>query len=143
MRNLEFHTPEGTVLKYGTGQGMGLYSSWTSMAWTHHVLVRLAAYQSTGESQFSDYLVLGDDVVIASEKVATQYCLLIELIGVSISTPKSVFPSTVRGVEFASKLITEEENLSPLPLGCLLTKTPLSIFTLWDSIYKRSGEASG
>jgi hypothetical protein len=83
-----------------------------------------------GIDKFEDYLVLGDDVVIAHHEVADSYISLMTEVGVSISIPKSIQPGPPKGVEFASKLITEEEDLSPLPLGCLKTKTILSIFTL-------------
>jgi len=48
---------------------MGIYSSWTSIAVTHHLLILLAAHR-VGHHYFKDYAVLGDDVVIADERVA-------------------------------------------------------------------------
>jgi hypothetical protein len=65
---------------------------------------------------FTDYLVLGDDVVVVGKEVASNYRLLIERIGVSISEHKSIVPSELIGMEFASKLITKEGDLSPLPI---------------------------
>jgi len=46
---------------------------------------------------------------------------VIEGIGVGISIHKSILPSALRGLEFASKLFRVEGNLSPLPI-VLLTK---------------------
>jgi hypothetical protein len=63
---------------------------------------------------------------------------IMEALGVKISMPKRVLPRTLEGVEFASKFLTREGDLSPLPLGCLYTKTPLSMFTLWDAIWGKS-----
>jgi hypothetical protein len=45
---------------------------------------------------------------------------LISDLGVEISIHKSVVPSLEIGVEFASKLINKEGNLSPLPIALLL-----------------------
>jgi hypothetical protein len=84
------------------------------------VIVRYAA-TLVGLTNFSDYLVLGDDVVIANKEVATCYQKVIESIGVSISMHKSIVPSELQGLEFASKLINKDGNLSPLPI-VLLTK---------------------
>lgn len=63
------NTNERIMVKYATGQPMGLYSSWAALAITNHILVRLAAYR-LGFNKFSDYLVLGDDIVIFSPQVA-------------------------------------------------------------------------
>jgi hypothetical protein len=84
----------------------------------NHVLVRIAALQ-TGHPNFRDYLVLGDDVVIAGKDVAVRYLELIKNLGVKVSPTKSVFPSRLLGLEFASKLIRKDGNISPLPIGLL------------------------
>lgn len=121
---------------YNCGQGIGFYSSWTSMAFLHHLLVRLAAYR-VGIKNFTDYLVLGDDVVIASELVRTEYVRLMESIGISISKAKTVTPSPAQGIEFASKLLCSRGNISPLPVGCLFDQTVSSLFQLWDALHDR------
>lgn len=92
------------------------------MALTNHVVVR---YRATlvGKTNFQDYLVLGDDVVIARGEVARRYQEVIESMGVGISMHKSIVPtpSEMMGMEFASKLVNKDGNLSPLPI-VLLTK---------------------
>lgn len=75
-----------------------------------------------GRINFQDYLVLGDDVVIAGKEVALMYQLVISELGVGISAHKSIQPSPKKGLEFASKLVSREGNLSPLPI-ILLTKS--------------------
>lgn len=94
------------------------------MALTNHALVRIAGAMA-GKRNFSDYLVLGDDVVIARKEVAMHYQELMIGLGVDISTTKSIFPSEVGGMEFASKLLTKEGNLSPLPLRLLSRESSL------------------
>jgi len=50
------------------------------MALTNHVLVRLAA-KRLGIDGFSEYLIIGDDVVIFNKKVAFEYISIIEFAG--------------------------------------------------------------
>jgi hypothetical protein len=105
---------------YTTGQGMGIYSSWTSMAVTHHLLIRLAAHR-VGIYRFKDYAVLGDDVVIADERVALAYKDIMLSIGLDIRVPKTMAPTEGHvPMEFASKLVFNGVNISPLPIGLLL-----------------------
>jgi len=68
---------------------MGAYSSWAMLALTHHVIVRASAHM-VGLSNFSDYCILGDDVVIRNDKVADAYFNLMKSLGVSINLSKSV-----------------------------------------------------
>lgn len=107
------------VVSYKVGQGIGLYRSWPAIAITNHVIVRYCGWL-VGISNFRDYLILGDDVVIANKKVALKYVEVINRIGVRISVPKSIHPSDLIGLEFASKLIMKEGNLSPLPILLLV-----------------------
>lgn len=103
---------------------MGLYTSWASLALTNHVLVRLAA-RRVGISKFTDYLVLGDDVVIARDAVAHEYLVLLSGLGVEVSTTKSIRPSEKIGAEFASKLLCRDGNVGPLPFGLLIDRPRL------------------
>lgn len=90
------------------------------MAFTHHVLIRLAAVRC-GYTTFKDYIVLGDDVAIADAKVAAAYHDIIKSIGIDISLSKSVVPTEgYNSWEFASKLMINGVVHNPLPLGLLL-----------------------
>jgi len=124
------------ILYYGTGQGIGLYSRWASIALFHHAIVRLAAIR-VGIKDFIDYLVLGDDIVIASETVYREYLILMGYLGVDISTRKSVLPTELSGCEFASKYIYKDGNISPLPAGNLFVRTIGRLFSLWDALLER------
>jgi len=65
---------ESTNVKYGTGQGMGAYGSWSiGLALYHHLVIRVAGYYAFKHFNFNDYLLLGDDVVIFDAKVARVY----------------------------------------------------------------------
>jgi len=72
------------LAKYEFGRPMGAYSSWAMLALTHHELVRVAAVRA-GLTGFSDYAVLGDDIVITNDAVASEYLKIMKYLGVSIN----------------------------------------------------------
>lgn len=136
ISRLKYWSPDlGKKITYSVGQGMGLYTSWALLALTNHVLVRLA-FLRVGERDFR-YLVLGDDVVIASDKASSEYRSLLAQLGVKVSLPKRVTPSDQVGMEFASKLIRKEGNLRPLPLGLLIEGRMVSKLQLIDHVVGR------
>jgi hypothetical protein len=98
----------GKMIRYSVGQPMGFLSSWSCFALSHHAIIQYCGHRS-GIHSFSDYTVLGDDVVIFNEQVANKYLHLIKHLGVEISLNKSLtwvhgdrtFPSA----EFAKRLI--------------------------------------
>lgn len=101
------------------------------MAITHHVLVRLSAFR-VGEAGFTQYLLLGDDLVINSKKVADSYQSLMKELGVQISIGKCLYPvsrANLYPTEFASKLTLNGVDVRPLPLGLVLEGRASSIFT--------------
>lgn len=95
------------VLKYSVGQPMGALSSFNMLAVTHHFLVQLAYRYtlplegrfSSGVKWYDGYEITGDDVVIFSHEVATQYLSIMKDIGVPINESKSVC-ATVPFVEY-------------------------------------------
>lgn len=83
------------------------------MAITHHIMVLVAARRA-GRVGFTDYALLGDDLVIADEAVAATYQVVARDLGVEINLSKSLISHT--GVsEFAKRLFDEGKDLSPLP----------------------------
>lgn len=118
-------------INYKSGQGMGFYTSWAFLAFTHHVIVKLSSLRC-GIKDFNDYLILGDDIVIAKEKVAIEYQKIMENLGVSISQSKSVVSNDnfIR-CEFASRQFSNGEEISHLPLGLILdTRHVMSLYHL-------------
>ena len=127
------------TIRYGTGQPMGAYSSWASMALVHHALVQFSSWLSdnqfdvsamadfslpglpqegltTRESRafFSTYLVLGDDVDISEKAtVADNYQLVCKAFGIKIGLHKSL-KSNNNFFEFANQRFCENGNISPL-----------------------------
>jgi hypothetical protein len=70
MVNLPFVTPEGDSISYNTGQPMGAFSSWPMFALSHHLVVQLAAYRASHKLPFTNYMLLGDDIVLGTGRVA-------------------------------------------------------------------------
>jgi len=102
------------IYSYTRGQPMGTLSSWASLALVHHFIVFLAS-QRAQITHFRDYLVLGDDIIIANKSVAEQYCLVCKDYGITIGLPKS-FVSNKGMFQFASQNIVKQDNISPLSL---------------------------
>nr|WMB96955.1 hypothetical protein [Solanum melongena]WMB97167.1 hypothetical protein [Solanum aethiopicum] len=105
-----------------TGQPLGYYGSWSLFSLSHHYIVWLAAKKAYPDrtSPFSDYALLGDDILITDSKVADQYKMLLDRLGVSISLPKSIISAT-GGVEFAKRFWVKsmQVDLSPISLKAL------------------------
>lgn len=110
----------GKYVKYAVGQPMGAYSSFAMLALTHHVLVRHAALKA-GIHNFKDYALLGDDIVIANDVVASNYLELMETLGVKINLSKSVVSKDI--AEFAKKWKAIGVNYSPIGAGLILQAT--------------------
>jgi len=104
-------------IKYSVGQPMGAYSSFGLLALTHHVIVRVAAIRSK-VFNFEDYCVLGDDVVIYNDIIASEYQNLMNSLGLTINPYKSVISKDF--AEFAKVLIGPQCNYTPIGPGILL-----------------------
>nr|UJQ92613.1 MAG: putative RNA-dependent RNA polymerase [Mitoviridae sp.] len=121
----EYALPERAVdssgmdkVYYTVGQPMGALTSWAMLALTHHTIVQWAAFRAgvikPGE-WFSDYAILGDDIVLADERVSDMYLLILEELGVQVGLAKSLV-STSGALEFAKRFIVGPVNLSPIPI---------------------------
>lgn len=105
-------------VEYKVGQPMGILSSWSVFALTHHAFIEYCAYLE-GYQSFRDYVVLGDDVAIFNSRVAKRYKLLMKRLGVTISPVKSFewepgsnFPPSG---EIAKRLFLNEDEITPIP----------------------------
>jgi len=108
-------------IRYSTGQPMGALTSWASMALLHHAIVLFSAYNvgvikpHMKITSFIDYLILGDDVVIANREVAMEYQRIMGLLGVTIGLNKS-FISDKGMFNFANQSFVGPTNCSPISL---------------------------
>lgn len=83
------------------------------MALTHHIIVNIAA-RRVGKKNFTEYALLGDDLVIADRAVADCYQVLMKDLGIEINLSKSLI--SYDGVaEFAKRIFWRGVDLSPLP----------------------------
>jgi len=119
--NRSYMTPKGRLLNYSVGQPMGAYSSWAAFSLTHHLVVAWAAHLC-GLSNFKDYIILGDDIVIKNNIVARKYITLMTRWGVDISKHKTHMSSNTyefckRWIRLSGKRYIE---LSGLPLKGIL-----------------------
>lgn len=103
-------------VRYAVGQPMGALSSWAMLALTHHFIVQWAAYRKGfAFGAFTEYAVLGDDIVIANGDVAGSYLQLMEALGVGIGIHKSL--CSRKGVlEFAKRYLVRGVDCSPVPV---------------------------
>jgi hypothetical protein len=128
------------LVKYEVGQPMGAYASWAALSMAHHLLVRWSAFLTA--QPLDEYVVLGDDIVIANSITAKKYYQLIQQLGVSISTGKSLVfhKNKPNSAEFAKHLIKEGVDLTPLSPNLLLEikvshfwyKVPEVCREIWD-----------
>jgi hypothetical protein len=101
-------------VRYTTGQPMGALSSWSSMALVHHLLVQYAAHICGHRDEwYMNYLVLGDDVVIADGNVAYAYQALLASFGIKVGLAKS-YISLTGMFNFANQSYVKDINISPL-----------------------------
>jgi hypothetical protein len=117
LRNMAYGL--NVVVKYAVGQPMGALSSWPSLALTHHFLVQAAAWKAGKVpvgTWFTDYAILGDDIVIFDKDVADEYKRLISHIGMTIGLHKSVLSNDGTVVEFAKRIFHHGFDVSPAPL---------------------------
>jgi hypothetical protein len=112
-------TQTGTVV-YEAGQPMGALSSWAMLALTHHAIVQMAAFNAgviKPGKWFTDYALLGDDIVIANHAVAKEYLVLMAALGVDIGLAKSLISLDGQTLEFAKRTIHLGQDVSPVPFS--------------------------
>lgn len=105
-------------LKFSVGQPMGAYSSWPSFALAHHVVVMTAAKEAGIKDP--QYRILGDDIVLKGELLATHYRKIMESLGVEFSISKSL--SGVNRAEFAKRIFYKGHEITAVPMK-LICKT--------------------
>lgn len=82
------HFYKGKGYVYGCGQPIGAYSSWCTFTLAHHMVINWCIRRINPKVK-QCYIILGDDVVISNDKVASEYLKIISEIGVEISAIKS------------------------------------------------------
>ena len=110
---------------FRTGQPLGYYGSWSLFSLSHHCMVWMAAVNVNDQYRykpFTDYALLGDDIVITNPLVAVEYKRIMQNLGVSISEGKSL-SSKDGSFEFAKLFWVKrgQINLSPVSAPAVLS----------------------
>jgi hypothetical protein len=108
------HKADGKEYFYSCGQPMGAYSSWPSMAITHHAIIHVAGIRAGLKSLQGLYIVLGDDVVIAHSGLAREYRALLDTLDVPISKIKTHVSKDT--YEFAKRWVHKGVEITPFPI---------------------------
>lgn len=130
-----------SYVHYAVGQPMGALSSWAMLALTHHLIVQFSYAIGLPTLKdfkpFTDYCILGDDIVIGNHKVAKTYHKVITSLGVECNLSKSIISPKGIGLEFAKKTFYKGENVSPTPLKSYHSAlTDLSMFLEFSKTYR-------
>jgi hypothetical protein len=140
MIDRDFLVPQsgGKSIRYAVGQPMGALSSWAMLAMTHHLILMYAAMKVKGTiCEFTNYAILGDDIVILDTKVAKEYHKIITKIGVECNLAKSIISPKGLGLEFAKRTFFKGENVSPSPFKELYSSlTDIVVFLEYVRKYK-------
>jgi hypothetical protein len=99
--------------RYAVGQPMGCLSSFNMLGLTHHVIVQVAARRVGFQQWFTDYALLGDDIVIGNSLVAESYSNIMFILGLDINPSKSLV-SSIGVCEFAKRLVSHQGEYSPI-----------------------------
>jgi hypothetical protein len=114
MVSYPFKVPnEDRFIYYRTGNPMGAYSSWATFALAHHFFIWLSCQKTNVSWKRTPYMLLGDDIVIADDKVAHAYKLLLKQWDIPYSEAKT--HQSPIGYEFAKQVVVSGKNVSPFP----------------------------
>jgi hypothetical protein len=124
---------KASKIRYACGQPMGAYSSWAIFAICHHIVVRYCASVAGYDPiNFNDYVILGDDIVIANSHVAGIYETVINELGVGISETKSL--KSADSYEFAKRFFHNNEEMTAFPLAAIVENAE-SISAIWSVLF--------
>nr|DAZ87255.1 TPA_asm: RNA-dependent polymerase [Despoena mito-like virus] len=121
-----YHNGSKRTITYAVGQGMGLYSSWSNLAFFNHIMIQYSQYLYNIDIKrhnifyyTNKYRVLGDDVAIWNKGCAKKYKYIIqEILEIPISEHKSFEPISYlknRIAEFAKRIFIDGTEVTPIP----------------------------
>jgi hypothetical protein len=130
-------------VRWAVGQPLGLLSSFPSFALWHHDIIQLAAnweqfHNGKPLQFFTQYRLLGDDVVIFNAKVARRYQWLLSKIGLTINLSKSIIGDEVNSqIEFAKRLALRGKEMSSIKHNILSKNDKFNLLDLVELLCKR------
>jgi len=135
------HTNE--EIQYSVGQAMGIYSSFTMLGLSNHIIMIAAMHNvhATYLSGTGQYGILGDDAASALSQVANEYTKILQQLGVEVNPIKGF---TGDLIEFAKRLFyfTGETlvEVSPIGMKALVQtiRNPLYLSSVLSDMDKKS-----
>jgi hypothetical protein len=130
-------------VRWSVGQPLGLLSSFPSFALWHHDIVQLAAnwellHEDKPLKFFTDYALLGDDIVILDKKVADRYQWLLKKVDVPVNLTKSVIGDARNSqIEFTKRLALKGLEMSSIKANILSKNNILDMLDLVEILAKR------
>lgn len=142
LSDRKFETPEGNLVQYRTGQPMGSYSSWAAFTLTHHLVLHWCA-KLCGYDKFTDYIILGDDIVIKNDEVAKKYMKWMAHLGVELSPSKTHVSKDT--YEFAKRWFCKGREITGLPMNGIVENinNPFIVMVNLYDFYKVKGNYLG
>jgi hypothetical protein len=132
-----FYVPwTGNYVKYEVGQPMGAYSSWAIFSLSHHIIIQYCAFL-IGEYPTKNYIILGDDIVIGGDQLASVYLSIMEGLGVEVSQHKTHVSTNT--YEFAKRWFRNNKEVSPIQVSAFMEtwKSYPLLFQTIKSYYER------
>lgn len=112
----------GEKVTYEVGQPMGAYASWPLFALSHHLVVEYCAHKARVPRVSKLYRLIGDDVIIKSQKLGQYYLSVMKDLGLEINYDKTVISKqkdSYSAAEVAKQLFLNGNNLTPLTPGAI------------------------
>ena len=110
---------------------------WPLFTLSHHLVVWYCAERVRPSLHFTDYAVLGDDVIIANKDVATMYRRVLKELGVTISEQKSLISDSGCG-EFAKRFRVRNMSVDLSPVSIRALKNFYNPYGLYAVMEKYS-----
>jgi hypothetical protein len=127
---------------YNAGQPMGAYASWSTFTISHHMVLYYIHRKLNLNENY--YIILGDDIVIYHDEVASSYLEIMKDLDVNISIPKTHISSKM--YEFAKRIFIDGQEVTGIQLRGLLenkNKYHLIYQMLYELVYERGYIPSG
>jgi len=121
--DFEYKDPKGfhNNIRYNVGNPMGFYTSWPLTTLCHHFLIYVCCQEINISWYKANYKLLGDDIIIFDDDLASKYMEIISLIGMDIQFQKSHIGNSL--FEFAKRLFTPFGEISPFPIKAGLSES--------------------
>lgn len=158
VSNRDFLSPDGTFIRYKTGQPMGILSSFGMLAVWHHIIARVCLrYEGIVRSSTSPiYCIIGDDITMTGQRLFHIYETVVgTVMGIGISKVKGfhsetqtldnplvidgIVPLSMTTAELAKRIFCNGHEITPIPPTEVYSalESPLQFPELFHSLRER------